>query len=152
MIPSFKNIKKEGIKMEKELRKTAIKRYIEGEPPKLIYTDLKRSKHWFFKWIKRYQSGDPNWYKDRSRAPKRRPAAISDTERNRIISTRLQLESQKFAQIGPSAIKWELTKDGCGLPSDSTIKRVLKSEDLIKKNFIRSQRSWISVFYRSPWY
>ena len=127
--------------MEKELRKTAIKRYIQGEPPKLIYSDLKRSKHWFFKWIKRYQSGDPNWYKDRSRAPKRRPASISDTERNRIISTRLQLESQKFAQIGPSAIKWELTKDGCGLPSDSTIKRVLKSEDLVKKNFIRPQRS-----------
>ena len=119
--------------MEIELRKTAIKRYLEGEPPKLIYTELKRSKHWFFKWLKRYQSGYPSWYKDRSRAPKRRPAAISDIERNRIISTRLHLESQKFAQIGPSAIKWELIKDGCSLPSDSTIKRVLKSEGLIKK-------------------
>ena len=127
--------------MEKELRKTAIKRFLEGEPPKLIYTDLKRSKHWFFKWLKRYQSGDTNWYKDRSRAPKRRPGAISDTDRNRIISTRQHLESQKFAQIGPSAIKWELAKDGLSFPSDSTIKRVLKKEGLVKKNFIRSQRS-----------
>ena len=127
--------------MEKGLRKTAIKRYLEGEPPKLIYTDLKRSKCWFFKWLRRYQSGDLDWYKDRSRAPKRRPAAISDAERNRIISTRLHLESQKFAQIGPSAIKWELVKDGLSLPSDSTIKRVLKKEGLVKKNFICSQRS-----------
>jgi len=52
--------------MEKGLRKTAIKRYLEGEPPKLIYTDLKRSKYWFFKWLRRYQSGDLDWYKDRS--------------------------------------------------------------------------------------
>ena len=127
--------------MEKELRKTAIKRYLEGEPPKVIYTDLKRSKHWFFKWLKRYQSGDPNWYKDRSKAPKRRPGAISDADRNRIISTRQHLEAQKFTQIGVSAIKWELSKDGLNFPSDSTIKRVLKKEGLVKKNFIRSQRS-----------
>ena len=51
--------------MEKGLRKTTIKRYLEGEPPKLIYTDLKRSKYWFFKWLRRYQSGDLDWYKDR---------------------------------------------------------------------------------------
>lgn len=127
--------------MEIELRKTAIQRYLNGEPPKLIYTELKRSKHWFFKWLKRYQSGDPDWYKDKSKAPKKRPSAIQESERNRIISTRLHLESQKFAQIGPSAIKWELSKSGYGFPSDSTIKRVLKTEGLVKKNFIHSQGS-----------
>lgn len=126
--------------MEKELRKTAIKRYLNGESPKAIYSDLKRSKQWFFKWLKRYQNGDPNWYKDRSRAPMRRPGAISDFERSKIISIRQHLESQKYAQIGPSAIKWELSKGGLKFPSDSTIKRVLKSEGLVKKNFIRSQR------------
>jgi len=127
--------------MEIELRKTAIQRYLNGEPPKLIYTELKRSKFWFFKWLKRYQSGSSDWYKDKSKAPKKRPTAIHDTERNRIISTRLHLESQKFAQIGPSAIKWELSKSGYGFPSDSTIKRVLKNEGLVKKNFIHSQGS-----------
>ena len=127
--------------MEIELRKTAIQRFSNGEPPKLIYTELNRSKHWFFKWLKRYQSGDPDWYKDKSKAPKKRPSAIQESERNRIISTRLHLESQKFAQIGPSAIKWELSKSGYGFPSDSTIKRVLKTEGLVKKNFIHSQGS-----------
>lgn len=127
--------------MEIELRKTAIQRFLNDEPPKLIYTELNRSKHWFFKWLKRYQSGDPDWYKDKSKAPKKRPSAIQESERNRIISTRLHLESQKFAQIGPSAIKWELSKSGYGFPSDSTIKRVLKTEGLVKKNFIHSQGS-----------
>lgn len=126
--------------MEQELRKTAVNRYLKGETPKSIYTDLKRSKSWFFKWLKRYKSGEPEWYKDKSKAPVNRPAAISKVERQRIISTRIHLESQKFAQIGPSAIKWELSKSGYSLPSDSTIKRVLKSEGLIKKNFVCSQR------------
>jgi len=125
--------------MENEIRKTAIERYLNGEPPKSIYDDLNRSKNWFFKWLKRYQTGDPNWFKGKSRAPVNRPASISATDKKRIIETRRQLESQKFAQIGPSAIKWELAKVGSKLPSDSTVKRVLKAEGLIKKNALYSQ-------------
>ena len=126
--------------MEQELRKKAISRYIQGEAPKTIYSDLKRSKYWFFKWLKRYKSREPEWYQDKSRAPIKRPTEISETQKQRIISTRTHLESQKYAQIGPSAIKWELNKSGLSFPSDSTIKRVLKSEGLIKKNFLRSKR------------
>ena len=33
--------------MEQELRKTAVERYLKGESPKSIYTDLKRSKTGF---------------------------------------------------------------------------------------------------------
>ncbi len=50
--------------METELRKKAIQRYVQGEKPKSIYIDLKRSKKWFFKWLNRYQSSAPDWYKD----------------------------------------------------------------------------------------
>jgi len=46
--------------MEQELRKQAIKRYRDNEKPKSIYTDMNRSKYWFFKWLKRYQSGEPD--------------------------------------------------------------------------------------------
>jgi putative transposase len=126
--------------MEQELRKTAVKRYLKGESPESIYSTLRRSKSWFFKWLRRYKSGEPEWYKDKSKAPINCPTAISSVERQRIISTRTHLESQKFAQIGPSAIKWELTKSGYSFPSDSTIKRVLKGEGLIKKNFLYSKR------------
>lgn len=126
--------------MEKNLRTQAIYRYLKGESPKSIYTDLHRSKNWFFKWLKRYQTGDSNWYKGRSRAPKRMPTAIGELEKQRIISVRSQLESQKFAQIGASAIKWELSKSGFDFPSDRTINRVLKREGLIKKKHVRSQR------------
>jgi transposase-like protein len=125
--------------MEQMLRKQAVKRYLNGEKPISIYTDLNRSKNWFFKWLKRYQTGDSQWYKDRSRAPVKRPKQIDQAEQQRIISTRIHLESQKYAQISASAIKWELTKSGFNFPSDSTIKRILKREGLVKKNSLCSQ-------------
>ena len=125
--------------MEQELRKQAIQRYRNNEKPKSIYTDLNRSKFWFFKWLKRYQSGDPDWYKDQSRAPHTRPTALSEIDKQRIISVRQRLESQKFAQTGASAIKWELSKSGFNFPSDRTINRVLKREGLVKKNFVCCQ-------------
>lgn len=126
--------------MEQEIRKKAIDQYLKGASPKSIYTESGRSKQWFFKWLKRYQTGDPEWYKNQSRAPKTKPTAISEIEKQRIISVRTHLESQKFAQVGASAIKWELTKSGYHFPSDRTINRVLKKEGLVKKNFVHSQR------------
>jgi len=125
--------------LETELRKKAIQRYVQGEKPKSIYTDLKRSKKWFFKWLKRYRTGEKDWHKGQSKAPTNSPRRISDTDQQRIIEVRNKLESQPFAQTGASAIKWELCKSGFSFPSDRTINRVLKREGLVKKNFLCCQ-------------
>jgi transposase-like protein len=125
--------------MEQELRKRAISRYLQGEKPISIYTDLRRSKNWFFKWLKRYKSGDPDWFEDKSRAALSCPTQLSEIEKQCIVSVRKRLDSERFAQIGASAIKWELSKSGYGFPSDRTINRVLKREGLIKKNFLCPQ-------------
>ena len=124
--------------MEEKIRKKAIQRYISGEKPKTIYTDLKRSKKWFFKWLKRYQTGQDDWHKDQSRAPLKSSNEIGTEEKQRIISIRNRLESETFAQFGVSAIKWELRKLNLDFPSDRTINRVLKREGLVKKNFVCS--------------
>jgi len=60
--------------MEQQLRKKAIERYLQGEKPKGIYQDLNRSKNWFFKWLKRYQTGDPNWHEDQIKSTKKIPS------------------------------------------------------------------------------
>jgi len=135
--------------MEEETRKTAILRYmVDGEPPKDIYTSLHRSKKWFFKWLKRFQSGDSHWYEGQSRAPLIKIRETGQREKGLIISTRQRLESEPFAQIGVSAIKWELKKLGLPFPSDSTINRILNREGLVKKNRICSQGYGIPVLHR----
>jgi hypothetical protein len=119
---------------EEELRRHAIERYIKGDPPKQIYEALRRTKPWFFKWLKRYQSGDPHWYRSQSTAPRHKRTRLSDVDRRRIVKIRQELEAQSFAQIGVSAIKWELHKAGTSIPADRTINRILKQEGLVKKN------------------
>ena len=126
--------------MEEDLRRKAIQRYLEGHKPKSIYTDLCRSKKWFFKWLRRYQTGDSKWYIDQPKTPKSNPRRLPEADRNRIIAIRKRLEDEAYAQIGASAIKWELTQSGHKFPSDRTINRVLREEGLVKKNNLRSQR------------
>ncbi len=135
--------------MEEEARKEAIRRHLlEGESPKAVYTSLNRSKKWFFKWLKRYQTGAADWYKEHSRAPLTRPAAISPEEKEIIVATRTRLELEPYAQVGVSAIKWELQKLGVPLRSDSTVHRTLKRGGLVKKNWLCSQGGRIPLLYR----
>jgi putative transposase len=136
--------------MEEELRQTAINRHLQGgESPKDIYTSLNRSKKWFFKWLMRYRSGAPDWYKEQSRVPKTRPSEIDEKSKEHILSTRQQLVDAPYAQIGVSAIKWELKKQGVSFPSDSTINRVLKRKGLVKKNSLCVQRGRVPLLHRS---
>ena len=137
--------------MDEETRKQAILRYVNGESPKSIYTDLKRSKYWFFKWLKRFRSGDLDWYKDRAKVPLRSPTKTRESLRQLIVSIRKQLESEPFAQVGVSAVKWELSKLGIDFPSDSTIKRILREEGLVKKNFLHSEGSRVSLLQGAIW-
>lgn len=136
--------------MEKEtLRKMAIEQYLQDKDPVSIYQEMGRSKKWFFKWLHRYHSGDVNWYRDQSRAPKSHPHQISPEMRKLIVNIRRHLEENPYAQVGTSAIKWELKKLGIVPPSDPTINRILKKEGLVKKNFLYSQRSPIPLFHRA---
>jgi putative transposase len=136
----FSMISKENIHMEEDLRKQAVQRHLAGESPKAVYTSLDRSKKWFFKWLGRYQSGADDWYQERSRAPFTRPSELSKADKDLIVATRNRLDSVPFAQIGVSAIKWELHKLGLPFHSDRTINRTLKREGLVKKNALLPQR------------
>ena len=82
---------------EETLRKMAIAQYLQGKPPAPIYHELGRSKYWFFKWLKRYQSGDPEWYRDRSKAPHRHPHQTPLEAQNLVKNTRVQLEANPYA-------------------------------------------------------
>jgi len=136
--------------MEQEtLRKMAIEQYLKGKTPFSIYQEMGRSKKWFFKWLHRYQSGDPQWYRDRSRAPRSQPNQTRPEIRKLVTNIRIGLEENPYAQVGTSAIRWEFKKLGLIPPSDRTINRILKREGLVKKNSLYPQRSGILLFQRT---
>jgi len=117
---------------QEAIRKQAIQRRLAGESVAGICEDLDRSRKWFYKWYKRYESGDPEWYKNKSKAPKNKPQSIDPELENAIISVRKQLMEKKFAQIGPQTIDWELRRMGMTPPSQATIKRVIERHGLKK--------------------
>lgn len=134
---------------EEHLRKMAIEQFLKGKSPISIYGDLGRSKPWFYKWLHRYQSGQDEWFKDESKAPHHPNKTPEDTQKM-VTNIRLQLEEHPFAQIGVSAIQWELRKLGVSPPPDWTINRILKREGLVKKNSLYPQGGGISLLPRTP--
>jgi len=131
---------------EESLRKMAVQQYLQERSPVSIYRELGRSKKWFFKWLQRYQSGHPEWYRDRSKTPHSHPHQTPMETQNLVKNTRVQLEANPYAQVGVSAIKWQCEGLGVTLPSDRTINRILKKEGLIKKNALYPQRSALPLF------
>jgi transposase-like protein len=131
---------------EESLRKMAVQQYLQGRSPVSIYNEMGRSKKWFFKWLQRYRSGHPEWYRDHSKAPHNRPHQTPTETHNLVKNTRVQLEANPYAQVGVSAIKWQCQGLGVTLPSDRTINRILKKEGLIKKNTLCPQGSTLPLF------
>lgn len=114
-------------------RRGAVDRYRVGESPSAICASLGRSREWFYKWLRRFESGDPNWFRDRSRRPLRSPACTSQEIEQVVIAVRRSLRSQNLFH-GAQAIRWELEDLGVKpLPSVRTIGRILARHGLTRR-------------------
>ena len=133
---------------EESLRKMAIEHSLQGKSPVSIYREIARSKKWFFKWLRRYQSGDSEWFRDKPKAPHDHSRETPPEMKSLVKNIRVQLE-ESYAQVGTSSIKWEFKKLGVIPPSDRTINRILKREGLVKKNSLCFQGSGILLLYQA---
>ena len=118
---------------EKELREEAIKRFENGESPKGIYQSLGKSKAWFFKWLKRYKHEGENWAQSGSRRPHHTSKKIDTTMEQAVIETRKKRERELYAQIGALSINYDLQQQGMTPLPLSTINKILKRNDLVRK-------------------
>jgi len=118
---------------EKEFRESAIKRLENGESSKEIYQSLGKSKAWFFKWLKRYKNEGENWAQSRSRRPHHTSKKIDTTMEQAVIETRKRRERQLYAQIGALSISYDLKQQGMTSPPLSTINKILKRNELVRK-------------------
>jgi len=102
---------------EEHERIEAIKRANEGERPVDIYHSLKRSKKWFYKWLKRYRTGYKKWYQNHS---KKANAIVNKTD-ERIERTIVEIrtilmdgdsESTRYSPVGPESIQYHMEQMG----------------------------------------
>lgn len=118
----------EGIRIE------AVQRYLSGEGASSLADELGVSRQWLYKWVKRYHKGNEDWFKEKKRAPHLSPNKTDLKLQHLVLKVRECLESTKYAQIGASAIKWELKKLGANpLPEIWTINRILARYGKVRK-------------------
>lgn len=117
---------------EERIRQDVVKRYLAGESPKSISTSVGRSKRWLFKWIARYQTGDPHWSQDLSRAPKIVHNRADPEMEDLICTIRKELDDEDEF-YGAQSILWYLEDMALlHIPSLRTINRILKRKGLIQ--------------------
>lgn len=117
-------------KNEEWERRRAIERVRRGESPSAIYGPMGHSQHWLYTWLERYRTGDPEWFRERSRRPRNSPRR-SSTEIEAIVTmVRLSLYNRGLFH-GAQAIRWELDELAVRpLPSVRTINRILVRHEL----------------------
>jgi putative transposase len=114
-------------------RRRAVERSLAGESPSAIAASMGYSRPWFYKWLSRFKSGDPDWFQDRSRRPHQSPSCSSEEVEQVVVAVRPNLEDQDLFH-GAQAIRWELEDMEIEpLPSIRTIGRILARHGLTRR-------------------
>lgn len=140
---------------EFDLRRRAIRLYLEGHSVSFITRTLRRSREWFYKWLDRYHDEGIDGLRDRSRAPLHSPEQWSDDVRHAIVRIRDGLANRsgpraRYRLAGAPTIQLELV--GLGYdppPSLRTIERVLHDEHRTNPPF-RFQPPCVVTEYPGP--
>jgi transposase InsO family protein len=113
-----------------QVRMLAVRRFKAGESPESICISLGKSRFWLYKWVKRFDGGDPSWFENRSRRPLLTPNRTASEIEEIIKMVRLKLYNQDLF-CGAQAILWEMEDLGIKpLPSARTINRILARYNL----------------------
>ena len=111
---------------EQQTRREAVRRVMAGKPVAAVAADMGRSQPWGRKWAARYDPTDEGWADSHSRAPKTLANRTDGETEALALKVRRHLAAEPWAQVGASAIAWELTKLGIADPPPArTIERIL---------------------------
>ncbi len=109
-----------------------------GDKPSNICIDAGRSEKWLFTWVKRFKTGEEEWYRSQSNAPKKHGRKTRKDIESTIVNIRKALmagneHESKYLGVGADAIQYRMVKQGFSkdeIPSVSTIKRIVKTHGL----------------------
>lgn len=118
---------------KEQLRARAIELYNSQWNISEICKVLNCSRRWFYKWLKRYQSNEPQWFIEHSRKPKTKKKKTDTKTEQLILETRKQLMTTPFMQYGPQAIFYHLKMRNIVPPPVWSIARLLKQNEVTHK-------------------
>jgi transposase-like protein len=121
---------KEMENIQEQLRIRAIELYNKKWKVTDICSELNCSRPWFYKWLKRYQSKESDWYIEQSRAPKTKHNKTDSDMEQVVLEARKYLASKPYLQYGPQAIYYTLSQKGIQPPPVWTIARILKRHNI----------------------
>jgi len=104
--------------------------------------------------LKRYREGGLEALEPRSRRPRTSPGRTAEDVRARIVALRIELTARGL-DAGPMTIAWHLGREGLGVPSSSTIRRLLHAAGLVvpepRKRPRSSWRRWEAAAPNELW-
>jgi putative transposase len=137
-----------------EKRKQAISLYKSGSKISHIVKLLKKSRQWFYFWLKRYNAfqGKGEWFNDEPKAPKSKPVKVSPDVEHQVICARRSLEKRRYSQTGAIAIQYEMHGSGVEPPPVWTINRILSRHNLNtkpSKAYKKSNKDYPGLFFHT---
>ena len=121
-------------KTERVLRRKAMRLLVAGRKSGQILKQVGRSRAWLSKWRFRFAEEGTMGLQSQSRCPQTHPHGWNVEMRRLIVRTRKRLARAPAGLIGARAIRSDLKRlmPRRGLPSESTIQRVLRQEGVIR--------------------
>jgi len=116
---------------ERRLRRKALRLRLSGMPLVKVLKIVGRSKAWFNKWAKRFEHFGGAGLKSGSRRPHHPAPVLTASVVRMIVHIRRRLMRQPVGLIGPRAIQREFEQLGGRVPSQTSIKRVLRQQGLV---------------------
>ncbi len=121
---------------KEQLRRRALEFYNSNWSVTEICKTLNCSRKWFYKWLNRSQSNDPQWFKEQSRRPRTKKKKIDNNTEQLVLETRKKLMSTPFMQYGPQAIYYDIKMKNFTPPPVWSIARILKQNQVTHKKRI----------------
>ena len=133
-------LRQKKMKDEEIIRKQAVELHLKSIPINDIADTLGKTRQWVHKWLKRYKTGSDVWYQSLSNAPNKPISRIPEDIEKAIVSIRINLKEQKYAQKGALNILYEFKRLNIIPPSMSTINRVIQRNGLLGKGTKREAK------------
>ena len=120
---------------EIQLRRRAVRLFLQGKRPCEILTLIPRSRQWLYKWLRRFEQGSWQALRSLPRRPQNSKNRYPNSARSLVLNLRRKFQRQSVGLTGARQLRRQIIRLRLlrSVPSETTIKRWLKEEGLTSR-------------------